>query len=247
MINIPNIPSSLSDAFGLETQGVSSIVAEGLGGFYSDIKIQEKQTYESTVPDIPIEDGSYIHDHIILKPEIIDVVGRVTPFHFGQRAEKFTSTPSQIVDTLNVFLPKKTAFQLRKIRNQTVNAIDTIDSYLSGFNNIFNNFKSDKTDLMQVFNDFMREIIKKKILVDIKMPLNVYKNMRITSLVLTTDNEANALDYEFTAKQIIIAESKFTKNVFSKGADVENNGIVAPQNVSQDVCKNIMIKGEACQ
>lgn len=241
------IPSSVSDAFGINNDVVNAtIIAQGVGGFHSDIKIQEEQTYNSIVPDIPIEDGSYIQDHIILEPASIKIVGQVAPIHFGHQEEKFTSTPSQIVDTISVLLPKKTAFQLQQVRNNAVNIIDTVDSYLSGFNNIFAFFKGNKTDLMQVFNDFMLEIRNKKIFVDIKMPFKVHKNMIITSFVLRTDNEANILDYELTAKNIIIAESKFTENVFNKGVRVKNNGILEPQDVSLDVCKNILLKGDAC-
>lgn len=245
---MPQLPSSVSEAFGLGGDVISaSIIAEGTGGFHSDVKIQEKQVYDSIVPDIPIEDGSYINDHIILKPVILEVVGRVQPYYIEQQSEKFTSRPSQIVNTLSGFLPRKTAFQLQQVRNNVINIIDTADSYLSGFNNIFAFFKGDKTDLMQIFNDFMVEIRNKKILVDIKMPFKTHKNMIITNFFITTNNEGNALDYEFTAKNIVVATSKFTENIFNKGVRVENNGLLTPKDVSLDVCKNILLKGEACK
>lgn len=238
---ISSIPSSVSDAFGIKSDiTTASIVANGIGGFYSDVKIQEQQTYESTVPDFPVEDGSFIQDHIIHKPIIIKITGVVMPIHFVQQKEKFSSTPSQMLDTLSVLLPKKTAFQLQQIRNHTVNAIDTVDGYLSGFDNIFYKFKGDKKDLMKIFHDFLLEIRIKKMLIDINMPFKTHKNMALTSFVFTTDNEANSLGYELFAKNIIIAESKFTENVFKKGVRVENNGILEPQDVSLDVCKNIL-------
>lgn len=211
----------------------ASIVANGIAGFYSDIKIKEEQTYDSIVPDIPVENGSYIQDHIILKPVRIAIVGQIAPYHFKQQEDKFTSSISQAIDTLSVFLPKKTASQLQKVRNQVINVIDTVDSYISGFENILASFSGDKTVLMQVFNDFMIDIRNQKTPVDIQMPFQTHKNMIVTSFVLRTDNEANTLNYELTAKNIVIGVTKFTENVFKKGSEVENNGILEPKETKE--------------
>lgn len=240
---------TLSDAFSTkdENEAVATINAKGIGGFSSEIRVTEEQNYNSTVPDFPVEDGSFIQDHVIHAPVEIKVVGKIGPIHFAQKKEDFLSSLSQTVDTISVFLPKKTAFQLRQIRNKAVNFVNTVDSYISGFNNILEGFSGDKEDLMQLFNDFMIDVRNLKTFVDIQMPFKMHKNMIITSFVIRTDNEANMLDYEFNAKNIIVAKNKFTENVFKKGVRVENNGILEPQDVSLEVCKNVLLKGEACQ
>lgn len=240
---------TLSDAFNTknENESVATINANGIGGFFSEIRVTEEQNYNSTVPDFPVEDGSFIQDHVILAPVEIKVVGKIGPIHFAQKEDNFLSSLSQNVDTISVFLPKKTAFQLQQIRNNAVNIVNTVDSYVSGFNNILAGFSGDKGDLLQLFNDFMIDIRNSKTFVDIQMPHKTHKNMIITSFIIKTDNEANMLDYEFFAKNIIVAKSKFTENVFKKGVRVENNGILEPQDVSFEVCKNILLKGEACQ
>jgi hypothetical protein len=222
---------TLSDAFSTkdENEVIASINARGIGGFFSDIRVTEEQSYNSTVPDFPVEDGSFIQDHVILFPVEIKVVGKIGPIHFAQKEENFLSTISNTVDTLSALLPKKTAAQLRKIRSQTVNIVNTVDSYISGFNNIFDKFSGDKEDLLKLFNDFMIDIRNNKKFVDIQMSYKTHKNMIITSFVIKTDNEANMLDYEFHAKNIIIAKIKFTENVFKKGVRVENSGILEPK------------------
>jgi hypothetical protein len=239
-----DILNNLSDAFGRENTASASIIAQGVGGFNSDIKIQEKQIYESLSPDVPLEDGTYVQDHIILKPVIIEIAGQIAPRHYASRGEKFVITPPQIANTIDAFLPRKTAFQLQQVDKFAGGAVDTVGSYFTGFSNIFDGFKGDKEDLMQVFSDFILEIRNSKILVDIKMPFKTYKNMLIQSFTSITDNEADVLDYELSAKSIVIAESKLITNFFNKGAEPINDGLLQTQEVLPEVCSELL--GSIC-
>lgn len=227
---------TLSDAFNTknENEAVATINAKGIGGFFSEIRITEEQNYNSTVPDFPVEDGSFIQDHIILAPVEIKVVGKIGPIFFAQEEEDFLSSLSRNIDTISVFLPKKTASQLQKIRTKALNIVNTVDSYISGFNNILAGFSGDKEDLLQLFNDYMIDIRNLKTFVDIQMPYKTHKNMIITSFIIRTDNEANMLDYEFFAKNIIVAKIKFTENVFKKGVRAENSGILETKEAPDD-------------
>lgn len=213
----------------------ATINARGLGGFVSDIRVREEQSYIANAPDVPVEDGTYIQDHIIPEPEQIAISGQISGVHISHQSQVFPADTSSKSDTIGALLPTNTDFQLQQLRNKVAKAVGIIDNYSTGFKNIFDSlndngdhFSASPDHLMQHFRDFIVGIIKKKVLIDIEMPFEAHRDMAILSFIVKTDNKSNSLEYELTAKKIVIAKSKFTIGAFSIGNPPTANKMASP-------------------
>jgi hypothetical protein len=215
----------------------ATINAQGIGGFYSDIRVEEEQRWTAEVPDIAVEDGTYIHDNIINKPLEVRINGLIGLQHISGVVDDIFASHFEKADTLTAFLPNDSEFAIQQIRALVVNKVSEAKSYFEKFNNVFQNINVNRTDLMQSFNDFMREVIDKKTLLDIKMPFNDYRNMAIISYTCRTDNQENQISYEITAKEIILASNfrpaNTLENAFNKGKSAVNKGVVSLQKTTR--------------
>ncbi len=210
----------------------SSKVKIGIGGYDLDVRLKEEVLQEADVPEFPVEDGSVLQDHIIIKPVTITITGDVSDIHIRPTFNKFSGVLSRLdslTDTASVYLPGKTSSQLRKIRN----IANKVNADVRGFQNLLNRGASlfdlvddNPTSNTQDFYDKLSTAYKTRQAISVTTPFRTYSNMVIISLTTTTDNEATSLGYEVKFKEIKIAVDRSI--LFNIGNPATENKIAEP-------------------
>jgi ATP-dependent Clp protease ATP-binding subunit ClpA len=216
----------------------------GIGGFIFDVRITESVQFTSDVPDNYVEDGSFIHDHIINNPRVITIDGEVSDINV--QAEFLPDILVKVIDKAesivnNLYVVQKTQQMIQKIEKfaePVTKAYDAINEAIAGGQQIYDFFngRPEKT-IQDEFFAFLNNIYHSKQLIDIEMPFNTYKNMRITSLTIIRDNTTQqALRYKLSAKEVRFAKTIFvdknkyfkapSKSSAGKVGDKENKGVV---------------------
>jgi hypothetical protein len=215
----------------------------GIGGFISDVRVTESIQFTSDVPDNYVEDGSFIHDHIINNPIVISIDGEVSDINV--QAEFLPDILVKVIDKAsnivnNLYVVQKTQQMIQRVEKfaePITKAYDTITDAIDNGQQIYDYFKGHKDKSIQDdFFAFLNSIYYNKQLIDIEMPFNTYKNMRITSLTIVRDNTTQqALKYKLSAKEVRFAQTIFvdknkyfkapSKSSAGKVGDKENKGV----------------------
>lgn len=222
----------------------------GVGGFTSDVRISESIQFTSDVPDNYVEDGSVVNDHIINNPIVLTIDGEVADIHV-----KVEFLPEILIKAIDkaegilnsLYVVQKTQQMIQKVEKYAepiTKAYDGITTALDQGQQLYNFFSGQKEKTIQDdFFAFLNSIYYTKQLIDIEMPFQTYKNMRITSLTIIRDNTTQqALKYKLSAKEVRFAETIFvdknkyfkapTPSTAGKVGDKENKGVVEGQQKS---------------
>ena len=216
--------------------------AIGIAGYTLDVRLQEYVTYESDIPDNPVESGSAIHDHIIHKPLILKIDGEVADLHFKDFNDGF------IIDAI---VPDKTAGILENLyptyrSNQAVQRVQKVADdiryskvaeVVNKTGNLYEAFNGGRDSETLNFLEFMERIHYAKIPVKIQTASKTYENMALMSYAPVRDQVTNeALGYQATFKQLTLVETilvevqKLKKNpspsMKNKTAETKDKGIV---------------------
>ena len=189
----------------------------GIGGFTAVVRVREKYTLLAEVPDTPVEDGSFVHDHIILKPITLSIEGDVSDVHLRASpiTRKFERVQAEIGNLTAQYAPARTVSQLEKVGvlfNNVSDAINRIDNFIdtgSQALDYFGNKDTASKGLQEQFLDAMESLHNGKQAFTIDMPYRSHQNMVIISLVTETDNETAVTTFTLEAKQIQYAEVIF--------------------------------------
>lgn len=216
----------------------------GIGGFTAEVRLNESIQFTSDVPDNYVEDGSVVNDHIINNPIILTIDGEVADIHV-----KVEFLPELLVKAIDkaagiansLYVVQKTQQMIQKIEKyaeEVEKAYEAID-YALGKGQPLHDFfgGQDEKSNQDDFFAFLNSIYYTKQLIDIEMPFQTYRNMRITSLTIIRDNTTQqALKYKLSAKEVRFAETIFvdknkyfkapTPSAAGKVSDKENKGIV---------------------
>jgi len=190
----------------------------GIGGWTAEVRTSENIQFTSDVPDNYIEDGSVINDHIINNPIVLSIDGEVSDIHI--KAEFLSDTFFKYLDkaesVLNLFPSHKTIQMTQRLNTIAIGLLETykqVDSILDRGKGLFDMFEDkSETSLQKGFFDYLNRIYYSKELIEIEMPFQTYKNMRITSLTISRDNSTNqAVKYKITAKEVRFAKTILVK------------------------------------
>ena len=202
----------------------------GINGYKAFVRVNQKYSYESLVPSTALEDGSFIGDHIIRRPLTLSIEGNVSdtyleeyiPINLARRAETILGSFSQ-------YLPNRTAVQLNKISGilaSVSNATEVIDDVINKGSQIsdYIGLTQKKGTLSQKsFVDYMRFLYGGDQLIYIDMPYKTFRNMRITLLEITKDNESESINFMLEAQEVIFARTVLIKVAPSPALELEGS------------------------
>lgn len=217
-----------------ETIGLDEAQEIGIGSFTMYAMIRRNFSLKSDVPEIPIEDGSTISDHIILKPIEISIEGSVADIFLKRNviAENYDRLQSEI-GNVSKYLPEHTTSQISKINELAVDGatiLNKVDAAVEDGKQALNYFgiKSDALTLRELFQLEMERLHYSKMLVSLELPFTVEHDMRITSITFSDDNTANTTAFTLTAKKVRKAKIIFDEvDNFFKNPSSGNQGAAA--------------------
>lgn len=225
----------------------------GIAGYTLDVRLQEYPSYESEVPDIPVESGSAVHDHIIHKPLIVKIDGEVADLHYKDFNAGFI---------LDAIVPDKTASILENLypsyqSNQAVQRLQKVaddiryskvSEVVSKTGNLYDVFSGGRDKETLNFLEFMERIHYAKMPVKIETASKTYDNMCLISYAPVRDQVTNeALGYQATFKQLTFIETtivevqKLKKNpapsMKNKASDTKDKGVVNGKKATAEEAK----------
>ena len=191
----------------------------GIGGFTALVRVRERMTMGSTIPTTPVEDGSFVNDHIIPKPLVLNIEGDVADVHLdaSPSIRQFQRLQAEIGNVTSQYAPSKTQAQLSKINalaNDVADAVRAIDNLIDTGDQVldyFGNKDSESKSLQEQFIDVMDALYKGKQAFAIDMPFRRHEQMVITSLIISYDNQVNTTTFALEAQQIQYADLKFVQ------------------------------------
>ena len=188
----------------------------GIGGFTALARVRNVITKSVDAPDTPLEDGSMANDHVIKKPIILEIEGKVADIFIKPAAEAniFRRTLAEI-GNITKYAPEQTATQASKAAAVALDANNVLKGIQAAI--------KDGEQLIEFFGDKTAERSNQELfllaldtyyendsLMRIEMPDRIYDNMIITARPITYDNQSGAIAFKITAKQLRFADVIFS-------------------------------------
>lgn len=195
-----------------ESLGSSSTQEVGIGGFTFFARVSDSTAYETQAPTSVVEDGSYIGDHLINGPIKVTINGDVSDIFIEAKARSASEKRLPTVGVVNSFRPGRTPSQAQtvaKIINSFNDRRREINEAMSGGQAAKEVTGSTATgkSYREQFIDFIESVHYGQQLVAISTPFRMHENMAVTSVVVTRDNQRNALTFSLTAQKMRIAKT----------------------------------------
>ena len=189
----------------------------GIGSFTALVRTRERYNLSADVPTTPVEDGSFVNDHIILKPLTLSIEGDVSDVHLraSPAIRDFARAQAEIGNITSQYAPARTQAQLEKIgtlANDAADAIRQLDNLLAAGDqalDYFGNKDDTSKSLQEQFLDAMEALHTGMQAITIEMPYRQHHDMVITSLSVSYDNEIDTTTFALEAQQIKYAELQF--------------------------------------
>jgi hypothetical protein len=190
----------------------------GIGGFTALARVRERYAYSSSVPNSPVEDGSFRNDHIILNPLILTIEGNVSDIYL--RPSPLVRDAQRLlgeVGNVTQFLPARTQAQASRVAavaNDAADAIRRVNAIIRAGQQalrFFGNQDEAAKSNIEQFIDAMEALHLGKQLISIDMPFRRHDNMVITSLTVDRNNEEEALSFSITAQQFRFVQTIFVE------------------------------------
>jgi len=188
----------------------------GINGFTTAARVRETVKRSATIPITFLEDGSHINDHIIRDPLILTIEGNVSNlFVLPNPAIAALQALQTQVGSISQYLPARTQAQISRVSglaNDFTTAVARVDSFLDASDRVASFLgtqdRTARTNI-QNFIDSMESAQAADKLISIEMQFKTYKQMYITSLEATRNNESNSLDFTMELMQFQFAETLF--------------------------------------
>lgn len=247
---MPNYISNFVDSELSSAVKVNQKQKIGIAGFYMMAILDQGFAKSSSVPVVPLENGSYATDHIVQNPLQIRINGTV--------ADIFeTPSPAQIaymravaeIGNVDRYLPNRTRQQIISINtliNDVSNQIRKIDDMINTGEQLFDLFSanSESKTLPEKFIDLIAALMDNDQIIQIELPYKVYKNMAITNLDVRHPTEyLDSIEFNITAVQFRFVQTlvedskKYYKKpssaVKDQVASNNNKGINKTQSIEQ--------------
>lgn len=191
----------------------------GIGGFTTLVRVKERYTLEADIPATPVEDGSYVNDHVILKPMVLRIEGNVSDVHLrgSPLTARRTRAQIEIGNVVSQYGTPHTQAQLQRVAvltNTATDAIRRIDNLIDTGEQaaeFFGNKDASVKSIRDHFIDTMEALFYGRQGITIDMPARPYPNMVITSFIASYDNQDDTTDFVLEARQIQYAEVQSVK------------------------------------
>lgn len=215
---------------------ISPIREVGIGAYTVMVRVREQYNLSAESPDIPVEDGSIVHDHIILNPLTISIEGDVSDVHLRAQPSirTFTRLQAEIGNLTTLYLPLRTQSQLSRVSgvvNDVANAFRKIDNRMRVGEqalNFFGNRDQSSKSLQQQFLDAMESLLDGRQLISIDMPYRQITDMVITSFTSVTDNVTSSMSFTLEAKKLRMVKTQ-SATIAAKNPSPGTGGQTAPQ------------------
>lgn len=189
----------------------------GIGGFSLLCRVRETTTYSAETPDSTVEDGSFVNDHIILRPLTLEIEGNVSDVHIRRSpiTEQALRTRAEIGNVANLYEPAFTSSQLQQVDALAVSVRDRllrVGALIDGGRQaaeFFGNFDTDAKGIQERFIDHIEALHFGRQVIAIDMPYRRYETMVITEISTSRNNESDSIDFTMSARQIRLADTRF--------------------------------------
>ena len=191
----------------------------GIGGFTALVRVRESYSLTAEVPVTPVEDGSFVSDHIILEPLTLTIEGNVSDIHLRPSAvtREFTRGLAEIGNVSSLFAPSRTQSQLSRVaalRNEIDDAVRQADAVLDAGTQALDYLGNRDTagkDLAEQFIESMEALHFGKQVFAIDMPYRRHEGMVITSFQANRNNVPGSTNFTITAQKIRVADLQFVE------------------------------------
>jgi len=191
----------------------------GIGNFTAFVRVRDSSELSADVPAVPLEDGTEIHDHIILKPIVISIEGDVSDIHLrGDPAIRQIQRSEATIGNLAAqYAPAWTTSMIEQanaVANDARDAMLRLENLISSgaeILSLFGNQDVGGKTIREQFVDAMEALHAGRQLITIDMPYRRRENMVITSFVTTTDNETDDMAFTLRAQQVRFAEVVYSQ------------------------------------
>lgn len=182
----------------------------GIGNFTMFVSINETINKSATITSNPIENGSFINDHIIKNPISLNIEGEVadvyvSPAYVPANVDKIFPTVAEI----RSYFPERTNIQISKI-NSLVNNIEDevskVNDIINKTQNIYNKFTSSNDDITTEFLKFFDKVYEENLIIKVNCVNKIYENMAITDFSISKKNKTS-LAFTINLQQIVIVET----------------------------------------
>lgn len=186
----------------------------GIGGFTALVRTRERYKLAADVPVTPVEDGSYVNDHIIRKPLTITIEGDVSDVHVrpAPLTQYETRALAEIGNIAAQFGLSQTSVQTAKIAalaNDATAALRQIDARLDAGTQAWGYLGLTDTTAKPVREQFLDAIEayhRTGVTLSIDMPYRHLDNMVITAFTSATDNMVDATTFTLEAQKLQYAD-----------------------------------------
>jgi len=186
----------------------------GIGDFTALVRVSETYKLTADAPATPVEDGSFVNDHIILKPITLSIAGSVSDVHVRRNplVRDFIRAQAEIGNLTSQYGSPRTQSQLNKVSalaNDAADAFRQLDALVAAGEqaaSFFGNKDPAGKTLREQFLDAMEALYFGQQAFTIDMPYRQHKNMTISSFTFNTDNETAETTFTLEATQLRYAE-----------------------------------------
>jgi len=206
----------------------------GINGFTTAARVRERISRSASVPTTFLEDGSHINDHIIRNPLTLSIEGNVSDtFVMPDPAIAALQAAQAQVGNITQYAPARTQAQISRVSGLAtdfISAVDKVDNFLESSNRVAAYLGLQDARAItniQKFIDNMESAQSSDQLISISMPFKTYKQMYITSLETTRNNQTSALDFTMELQQFRFADTISADTKAAENPSSSTNGQTA--------------------
>lgn len=195
-----------------QKSGAEKLEKTGIAGFTTYSDVNRSFEYSSEAPTTYLEDGSSVEDTIVLNPVTLSIEGVVADiFESPDPITQKSQGVSRSVGQISLYTPARTKSQAQRVQsvvNEASQSTTRIDSLIdSGTSPLdITGDQSESGDIQQKFIDKMESLHLSRQTCSIDMPYRTFRNMRITSISFSKDNQTDATTFNLSAVEIRVAE-----------------------------------------
>ncbi|MGG7074324.1 hypothetical protein U5B43_08750 [Campylobacter sp. 9BO] len=198
------------------------LINRKIGTFTLDVTEQESNKSTLRITKNPIESGANVADHAVLEPKQLTIKGKIVAYE----PPTYTNT-DELIDLVMLNLPRiRTAHRLTqralKLKSDVEHKLDTINEYsrvilgkiatqtIAPFLPSYANSKNDKSTPSNRISDLLNKLLELQRsgeLLEVQTGVKLYKNMMITSIEATTQDDLS-LDVNLNLEEIFIVQTK---------------------------------------
>lgn len=248
-----SVNSGISNARGYLDNQANTILrpksAQGISGFLFDVQDTESITLSADITDHYTESGSFINDHRVIKPIIINLSGFIGELVYEGESGIAGALQSlnNRLEVVDAYLGDKTPGAVQEAQRavqQAQQAVSTINQTIDKVQNVVGLFEgiSDAPTAQEKAFSELEALFKSGEFVTVQTPWKYYENMTIQSVTFTQNGETKEItDISVTLKELRVSETKtvdFDENEFTareqvQSAPEEDQGLARGNDVDQ--------------